>query len=222
VPLIEAAQTAGPGMQRSWFKVRLPSMTENLADPFSRLGVSKQPEAARRACSWANISNWEDGNMKAITRIWVAVLIATGSGAALAAPARTFLQHAAEGDYTEVRMGRLALDRGESPGVHAFGQRLVHDHGAHLAQVHALATRLHIRVTDRLAADAGAPYRHLQHLRGADFDRMFAQHMVADHREDIAAFEAQAGTGDPATAAFARDTLPTLNEHLHIAEGLAR
>jgi putative membrane protein len=141
---------------------------------------------------------------------------------ALALPAASFLKSAAQGDQSEVTLGNLAAQRGASSGVRDYGRKLAADHGAHLTEVQALAGRMRVRLPGGMKPDARTTYRHLQTMRGRAFDRMFVQHMVADHRTDIAAYQAQARTGDRQTAALARETLPTLREHLRIAEGLSR
>jgi putative membrane protein len=141
---------------------------------------------------------------------------------ALAKPAPEFLGAAAKGDRSEVMLGRLAADRGASPGIRDFGKRLVADHGGHLTKVEALARHMHVMLPPGEKPEARALYARLQHMRGPAFDRAFDMHMIADHREDIGDYEAQARTGDRETSAFARDTLPTLREHLRIAQSLRR
>lgn len=147
----------------------------------------------------------------------IAPLAATS---ALAAPAHVFLKKAAEGDQSEVTLGNFAAQRGASPGVRDYGRRLASDHGSHLTQVQGLAGRLHVRLPGGMTPDARAAYRRLQGLHGRAFDRAFTQHMVMDHKKDIAAYEAQVHSGDRDTADLARATLPTLREHLHIAQSL--
>jgi putative membrane protein len=45
------------------------------------------------------------------------------------------------------------------------------------------------------------------------------QDMVKDHREDIAEFQKEANSGDDSDVkAFAAKTLPTLQEHLKLAQ----
>ena len=59
----------------------------------------------------------------------------------------------------------------------------------------------------------------LAKLSGEQFDKEFAKAMVDDHKNDIKEFEAQAkGTDD--VASFAKNTLPTLQKHLQIAQSL--
>jgi putative membrane protein len=140
---------------------------------------------------------------------------------AFAAPAPMFLKKAAQGDQSEVTLGNLAAQRGASAGVKDYGRRLASDHGAHLRKVQGLARRMHVTLPAGMKPDARAAYHSLQRLRGTAFDRMFVQHMAADHRKDIGEYESQAKTGDRQTAALARETLPTLREHLRIAERLS-
>ena len=59
----------------------------------------------------------------------------------------------------------------------------------------------------------------MQQLSGAEFDQAYMDEMVKDHEKDIAAFEQQAQAGqDPELRAFAEEALPTLREHLELAE----
>jgi putative membrane protein len=59
-------------------------------------------------------------------------------------------------------------------------------------------------------------------LHGADFDRAFARAMVQEHEEAVALFRKEAqGSGESHVKAFARTTLPTLEEHLRMARELS-
>src|SRR5262249_32388308 len=59
-------------------------------------------------------------------------------------------------------------------------------------------------------------------LQGAEFDRTFAADMVKDHKHEIAMFEHIAKNGkDKDVKACAEKTLPTLKEHLKMAEQLS-
>ena len=60
---------------------------------------------------------------------------------------------------------------------------------------------------------------HLQELKGTEFDTAYMKHMVKDHKEDIAEFQKEAENGDDADIKnFASKTLPTLQEHLRMAQ----
>lgn len=140
--------------------------------------------------------------------------------AAHAAPAAKFLTDAIQGSSAEVKMGQLAQSKSTSPKVRQFGATLEADHSRAKGMALAVAKREGVNPPDTIKPDAQAMYDHLQGLSGAEFDKAFVQHMVQDHREDIAKFEAQAKTGDAMTAKLAKDTLPDLKKHLAIAQSL--
>lgn len=59
----------------------------------------------------------------------------------------------------------------------------------------------------------------LQGMSGAAFDRAYMSDMVSDHKEDIADFKKESGGGkDADVKAFATKTLPTLADHLKMAQ----
>jgi len=56
-------------------------------------------------------------------------------------------------------------------------------------------------------------------MSGAQFDRAYMNLMLADHKKDVAEFKTEAAKGnDPGVKNFAKETLPTLESHLHEAE----
>jgi putative membrane protein len=59
----------------------------------------------------------------------------------------------------------------------------------------------------------------MQKLSGAQFDRAYMDDMVADHKQDVAEFKKEASSGkDNEVKSFATKTLPTLEDHLKMAE----
>jgi putative membrane protein len=130
-----------------------------------------------------------------------------------------FIGEAIEGNLSEVQMGKLALSRSQSDAIKSYGDRLVQDHSAANLKARQVATQLGVTPPTEPNREQKSDYESLAKLSGRDFDREFAKHMVMDHKKDIAAFEKVAQRGDPA-GAFAKETLPTLREHLRIAEQL--
>jgi putative membrane protein len=153
--------------------------------------------------------------------ILLALVIAPfAATAAQAMPAAAFLKSVSQIDNAEVAVGNLAARRGASPAARDFGRRLTADHSAHLTKVETLAGRMHVRLPGGVMPADRATAHRLEGLRGRAFDRAFASAMADGHRKAIAMFEAQVSNGDRATSGLARDTLPTLREHLHMAERL--
>lgn len=133
-----------------------------------------------------------------------------------------FLMDAIRDNMAEVKIGDYAENHAGSDVARDFGKMLGADHGKALKTHAALARSKKIAVPTEVTAEQGHTYDKLAKLSGAEFDRAFAQAMVAGHQKAIAAYEKEATSGrDPDIVALASDTLPTLREHLAHAQALA-
>jgi len=130
-----------------------------------------------------------------------------------------FAAKAAQGGLAEVKLGQLAEQHAESADVKAFGRRMVTDHTKANDELKALASRKGITLPTDIDAKDQATYDRLSKLNGAEFDKAYMRDMVSDHRTDVNEFkhESERGT-DADLKAFASKTLPTLQEHLQLAE----
>jgi putative membrane protein len=132
-----------------------------------------------------------------------------------------FLQDAIQTDIAEVKLAELALQRSNDDGVRDFAHRLQTDHSSSMQQAAALAKDLGTRIPSAPSDAATQKYTSLATLSGPAFDAEFVNHMVAGHREAIGAFEERAHANtNAAIAALATKSLPTLKEHLAMAETL--
>jgi putative membrane protein len=142
-----------------------------------------------------------------------------GSANRLNGADNTFVTKAAMGGMMEVQLGNYAKDHASNADVKAFGQRMVDDHSKANDELKSIAASKGITLPTSLSAKEQATYDRLTKLNGAEFDRAYMKDMVSDHRTDVAEFrrESQKGT-DPEIKQFATKTLPTLEEHLKLAE----
>jgi putative membrane protein len=154
--------------------------------------------------------------------VWLAatMLSALLTSASFAADESTFLQDAIQGSLAEVQMGQLAQQNGSAEDVKAFGQTLITDHSKSMDDASALAKSINVEVPTEPKAEARQEYEKLQGLKGAEFDKEFAEHMVMDHQKEIEKFKEQAAGGSDEVAQFAKQTLPVLNTHLDLAKKL--
>lgn len=134
----------------------------------------------------------------------------------LAGADQSFLDDAVQGDLSEINMGKLAQQKGQSEGVKNFGRMLEQDHGQHLQKAKQQAQQIGVTPPSEPSAKM---YDHLSSLSGPQFDRQFAQAMVSDHKEDIGKYQKEAESKGP-LADFAQQTIPTLQKHLQTAESL--
>jgi putative membrane protein len=130
-----------------------------------------------------------------------------------------FVRKAASGGQLEVRLGQLAQTNAANAAVRQFGARMVRDHSKANQQLLAVLSGEGVTPPRVMLDKDVTTFNQLAKMRGAEFDRAYMKHMVEDHKEDVAAFEKEAKDGkDSKVKAFAGKTLPTLKEHLKLAE----
>src|SRR4051812_45397673 len=152
-----------------------------------------------------------------------AIAFSLASGSAFAQGAnQKFIKEAIEGNLAEVKMGQLAQQNGASQEVKSFGQMLVTDHGQANTKAQSVAQSLNVTPPTEPNAKQKRDYDKMSKMTGAAFDKAFAQHMVADHKKDIAAFQKETKSKNQTAAAFASETLPTLQKHLETARSLQK
>jgi putative membrane protein len=141
-------------------------------------------------------------------------------GDAMGSPAdNQFIMRAAQGGMAEVELGKLAQERGSSDAVKQFGKRMVDDHGKANEELMRIAQSKGVTVSTSLDSKSQSMKDRLSKLNGAAFDRAYMSEMVKDHRTDVAEFQKESNSGrDAEVKAFAAKTLPTLQEHLRMAE----
>jgi putative membrane protein len=138
-------------------------------------------------------------------------------------PDQNFVMKAASGGMAEVDLGKLAVEKASSDEVKKFGQRMVDDHSKANEELKTLAQNKQITLPTDLDPHAKAMHDKLAKLSGAAFDRAYMQAMVVDHKKDVNEFRMEAKSGkDPDVKGWAAKTLPTLEEHLKLAQDTSR
>jgi putative membrane protein len=166
---------------------------------------------------------------KHISKIALAVLFA-GAGSVVCGQTSShlssdahFAAEAASGGMAEVKLGQLAQQNGSSDAVKEFGKRMETDHSKAGDQLKEIASKNNITLPTDLNSKDQVTYGRLAKLSGAEFDRAYAQDMVTDHVQDIAAFKREANSGtNPDVKDFASQTLPTLEDHLKHAREMEK
>ena len=147
----------------------------------------------------------------------------SASSGQLSAMDKKFVTDAAEGGMAEVELGQLATQNAESQEVKDFGQRMVTDHSKANDQLKQIAEQKGITLPSDLPAKEKATKDKLSKLKGEQFDRAYMQHMVMDHKKDVAEFKkASTSCKDSDVKSFASQTLPTLQDHLKQAQEVSK
>lgn len=141
--------------------------------------------------------------------------------AQVAPDARAFIMKAAEGNLLEVALGQLAIAKGVSPDVKAFGMRLVADHSRAYDELRQIAARRGITLPTQLDIAGRMMVDQMSKLGGSAFDKAFADHMVQDHERDVREFRrASKELRDPELREWAARMVPVLESHLAQAKEL--
>lgn len=91
-------------------------------------------------------------------------------------------------DNIDIKMGQLALQKSRNPQVRAFAEEMVRDHTAVNDKALALLKKLNVQPQDNttsraLTQQAEAEQQRLSALSGAAFDKAYAEHELAYHRQ---------------------------------------
>jgi putative membrane protein len=153
--------------------------------------------------------------------IAVATLFST-SALAQDKASQKFITEAIEGNFAEVQLGELAQKNGQSEEVKTYGKMLVTDHSAANEKARPAATGVGVTSPPNGPnAKQKADYDKMAKLKGAAFDKAFAEHMVKDHQKDIGEYQ-KASKKQDAVGQYAQATLPTLQKHLDDAKALQK
>jgi len=135
---------------------------------------------------------------------------------------RHFLIETAEGAHFEIKMGKIAEQKGHSREARAAGTTMVRDHSGELHAVEALARSLGVK----LPSDPSILQQHeigntSQHT-GAAFDRAYARLEVGDHIGDNQSADGETREGQLAgPRALAEKYRLMYQRHLAIFRALA-
>ena len=156
----------------------------------------------------------------------LAIMMVFGALSARSAGAQSadqpFAREAAVGGLAEVELGNLAKEKASSTDVKQFADRMVTDHGKANDELKQWAQQKKVTLPTAIDPKNKATRDRLAKLSGDAFDKAYMRDMVLDHQHDVAAFKHEAASGkDPDLKAWAAKTLPTLQDHLKMAQDAA-
>jgi putative membrane protein len=153
----------------------------------------------------------------------VAGVQAMAQAASLSNTDKQFMTMAATANMTEAHLGQMAESQAANANLKTFGQTLVQDHTRAYEELHALSNKTGENIPKGIDTGKDASIQQLRKLKGAGFDKRFVQHEIQDHQRVLAAFKREAEHGqNPDVKAYAQKLLPTIEEHLHKAQEIAK
>ncbi|SRR5579885_757965 len=134
-----------------------------------------------------------------------------------------FVKGATSGGKYEVKSSELAADRAGDDAAKKFAKHMIDDHTRANKELTDLLDKKKVAPPKDMREQDRANVEKLGKLKGTDFDREYWAQQLAAHKEAVALFEEEAKNGkDADLKAFAEKTLPTIREHLKMAQEHAR
>lgn len=131
-----------------------------------------------------------------------------------------FVTKARQGDLMEVQMAQMVLRTSKNPDVRAFAQRMVDDHTRSGKELDAVARQAGIKAPQALDDDHRNKIDDMA-KKGDDLDKAYVDFMSGDHDDDVSEYADFAVHGqEPHLKAFAIKTLPTLEVHRNLVDGI--
>lgn len=143
------------------------------------------------------------------------------SDSELDADDRSFLENAAQAGHLEVQGSKLALEKSGNAEVKKFAQKMIDDHGKAGQKLADLAKQKGFDAPTEPSLIQQAKLKTLG-LRDEGFDEAYVDEIgVSAHEDAVELFEeASTDAKDTDVKQFASDTLPTLQQHLQMAQTL--
>jgi len=133
-----------------------------------------------------------------------------------------FINEAADANLAEIAEARYAMAHSHSPMVMQFARKMLHDHtmANHQLMMIAMAHGYAIPLAPSRRDDESL--RLLGRAHGQRFNAEYSKAQERDHREVLGVFRraAQNARIAPQVRQFAQQSLPVLQDHLHMANQL--
>jgi putative membrane protein len=145
-----------------------------------------------------------------------------GAGGISSADAK-MLSDLAEANIAEIQTGKLALEKGKSEQAKSFAQKMIDDHTAALQQLQTLAQSKGVKLPEDTDLQHKAIATALKPLSGDTFDSQYVKRVgVGDHERTVKLLQkVQQNAQDPELKAMAGKMLPTVQQHLQMAQKLS-
>jgi putative membrane protein len=171
--------------------------------------------------------------MKKILLVGICVLLAgpalaqsagerTGVNSALGITPKTtdFVNEAATSDMFEIQASKLAAEE-TSGDVQSFANEMVTDHTKTTADLKGLAPAANIALPTQMTNAQQKMLDKLKDLKGKEFAKQYMDDQVSVHKDAVSLFQRYGQGGDnEALKGWATKTLPTLQHHLDMAQGI--
>jgi len=164
-------------------------------------------------------TNYPYSNKQAVENTVSSAQKAAEPTASVNASDKSFARNAAQIGMAEVELANLAQTKSSDEAVKDFAKKMVTEHAKANERLRAIVSRHYIGWPADLNAATKWEKNKLSKLSGAAFDKEYMNAMIQGHQSAIADFQRAASNAkEPSIKDFASETLPSLKEHLKLAE----
>lgn len=134
--------------------------------------------------------------------------------------ASDFVEEASAKGLAEIETSRIALKESNSSAVRKFAETMISDHTKANQELKKIAQKKNLDVSDEPELRNKAKAMVLKMRDGESFDEAYANNQVVAHEQSIELFQRAANGQDAEIKAYAKKTLPKLQQHLKMAQEL--
>lgn len=172
------------------------------------------------------VMHWRPAITTLVTAILMlataAILQAKESSTQLSQQDKQFITEAAQGGIAEVKMSLIALHQGQAESVKRVAKHIYKDHKTANKELLTIARQIGVQPPKQTDQQHQKLIAQLSKMDATLVDQTYLSEQIKGHKETISLFKKQAQQGkNKLVTQFARDTLPTLEEHLAMVQKLA-
>jgi putative membrane protein len=134
-----------------------------------------------------------------------------------------FVKEAAISDMFEIQSSELAEQKATDPQTKTFAEHMIKDHKKTSSDLKMLVDsgKVNAEIPTQLDSSHQSMLDKLKSLSGADFTKQYNSDQDSGHKDAVSLFKRYADGGDnPDLKTWAAKTLPTLDDHLKMAQDL--
>jgi putative membrane protein len=132
----------------------------------------------------------------------------------------SLIKNGLEGGMTEIAASKIALKNSQNPKVISLANEMITDHTNADKTLDSIENDKMLTEKDTISGEHKEMLDSLKTKSGAAFDRAYISMMIHDHKEAIDLFKDASDNKNQTIQDFARQTLPTIEGHLKMAQDI--
>lgn len=147
----------------------------------------------------------------------------TSDTASVPSSPKEFVKGALSASEVELRAGKIAQQKGQNAAVQRLGATLVKDQEEINARLKKIAAEKNVQPQASLQPEHEKQLAAMQNASGSEFDSMFVQQVIRDHKRDLAMLKEckEKFAADSQISQLIQDHRSTVEKHLRLAQNAA-